>query len=167
MNNRGVTLIELMIVVAILGIAFNIKGFINIADDYKNQERRIIEQDKILRFHNNLKKLLKESKEFIKVSNKKLETDKLKLMISNNNNKIFLNGKVYNFNNFRMLNFRRSDDCVICDVFNGNQSFDLYLVSGKAEVSNSVLQQDNSEESYEQNENVEVDSVYEVEIENE
>ena len=165
MNNRGVTLIELMIVIAILGIAFNIKGFINIANNYKEQERSIIEQDKILRFHKNLKKLLKESKEFIKITNKKLETDKLKLMISNNNEKIYLNGKVYNFKSFRMQNFRKSDNCVICDVINGNLSFYLYLLPGKAEVSNTALQQDNSVENNEENESVDENYVYEVEVE--
>ncbi|MBQ2591837.1 MAG: type II secretion system protein [Candidatus Riflebacteria bacterium] len=165
MNNRGVTLIELMIVIAILGIAFNIKGFINIANNYKDQEKSIIEQEKILRFHKNLKNLLKDSKEFIKVTNKKLETDKFKLMISNNNDKIYLNGKVYNFKSFVMQNFRKSDDCVICDVLNGNQSFYLYLLPGKAEVSKTALKPDNSVENNEENENVDGNYVYEVEVE--
>ena len=79
--------------------------------------------------------------------------------------KIFLNGKVYAFNNFKMLNLKRAGDSVICDVLNGNQSFYLYLLPGKAEVSNTALQQDNSVENNEENESVDENYVYEVEVE--
>ena len=165
MKNRGITLIELMIVVAVLGIIFNIRGINTFVKEYKAQQTRIVEQQKVLFFYKHLRKLLKESKELKIVTPKKLETDKFKLMISNNNEKIFLNGKVYAFNNFKMLNLKRAGDSVICDVLNGNQSFYLYLLPGKAEVSNTALQQDNSVENNEENESVDENYVYEVEVE--
>ena len=132
MNNKGITLIELMIVIAILGILFNINGFIRIRKEYDEQERRINEQHSVLMFHKALKKLLRESKTFINVSNKKLITDKLKLMISKSYNIIYLNGKYYEFRNFRFSNFVREKDAVKCDVRNGNNFFNIFLVCGKS-----------------------------------
>ena len=159
MKNRGVTLIELMIVIAILGIVFNMKGLNTIVKDYKVQEKRIQEQEMILKFQKKFNKLLKESKSFVKVTNKQIVTDKLKLMTSNTNDKIFLNGKVYEFNNFKLLNFKRTDDIVKCDVINGNHSFYLYLVPGKADNFQPKVTEENSSELDEhyENESVEVE----------
>ena len=165
MNNRGITLIELMIVIAILGIAFNFRGIYTIVKDYKVQEKRILEQENILRFQKHLKKLLKESKSFTKVTYKQIVADNFKLMISNNNDKIFLNGKVYQFDNFKLLNFERIDKIAKCEVINGNLSFNMFLVPGKFEVSKSELLENNTQEFSDQNENVV--SEVEVEVENE
>lgn len=165
MNNRGITLIELMIVVAILGIAFNFKGIYTITRDYKAQEKRIEEQEKILRFQKILRKLLKESKSFTKVTYKQVVADNFKLMTSNNNDKIFLNGKVYQFDNFKLVNFERIDEIVKCDVINGNFSFNMFLVPGKIESPISELFKNTTFEVVEQEADVPSDADAEEEAE--
>lgn len=159
MKNRGFTLIELMILIAVFSIMLNVKGLYTFYKDYKNQEKRILEQAKILRFQKNFNKLLKESKSFVKVTSKQIVTDKLKLMTSNNNDKIYLNGKVYEFSSFKLLNFKRTEDIVKCDVLNGNHSFFIYLVPGKADNSQPKVIEENSSDldAHSENESVEVE----------
>ena len=163
MNNRGITLIELMIVIAILGIAFNFKGIYTVTNDYKEQNKRIEEQERVIRFQKNLRKLLKECKSFTSVTNKRIVADNFKLMISNNNEKIFLNGKVYQFDNFKLFNFKRIDEIVKCNVINGKLSFNMFLVPGKCEASKSELPEKVTMEFFEQND----DEVSDVEVEDE
>lgn len=133
MNKRGLTLIELMIVIAILGIVGSIKYFYTIKTHYDFHEEMVFEQEKVIKFYKTLKKLLAETKEFKTVKPNLLIADNFRLSISNDRTKIKLNERLYDFRSFKMLNFRRDEKIVICDVKNGKSDFfTIYLIAGNS-----------------------------------
>ena len=133
MNNRGFTLIELMIVIAILGIVGSIKYFYTIKTQYNFQEEMVFEQEKVIKFYKSLKKLLAETKEFKTVKPNLLIADNFRLSLSNDRTKIKLNERLYDFRSFKMFNFRRDEKNVVCDIKNGKtNAFSIYLIAGNS-----------------------------------
>ena len=132
MNNRGFTLIELMIVIAIMGIISNIKYFYTIKKQYDIQEEMVFEQERVIKFYKALKKLLSETKEFKTVKPNSVIADNFSLLLSNDRTKIKLNGRLYTFKSFKIFDFKRDDKNVICNFKNGkNTPFSIYLIAGK------------------------------------
>lgn len=132
MNKKAYTLIELMIVIAILGIILPFSGFKNIIKEYDYQNNVALEQKKVFFFQKALRKYLKEAKTFNKVNSRKIVTDNFYLEVSKDRTQVNLNGKITEFKKFRIENFRLDDNnSVICDIKNQNTSFKLYLVPGK------------------------------------
>ena len=147
MRNKGYTLIELMIVIACLGIILGVDGYYKILKQYSEQEKIILEQGQVLSFQKKLRKLLKESNTLGTITNRKLVTDKVNLSVSNKRNKVLLNGKLYEFDSFQIYNFRKINNCIKCDVKNGNQAFKLYLSVGKSLFNKSEEQIDDDKNS--------------------
>lgn len=132
MNKNGTTLIEMMIVVAVLGIIIPFMGFIRTFKLYEKQERLLIEQEKVFTFQKLFRKKLKESTCFNKVKDKLLVANNFKLMVSKSKTKVNLDGKIFSFNKFKIDNFRRYDENIVtCDIRNNNLSYQIFLVPGK------------------------------------
>lgn len=129
--NKGTTLIELMIVIAIMGIIFCFIPFKETFRQYNLQEQMLKEQAKVLQFKKMLFKLLKETKSFSKVNSRQIFTENFRLTVSKNKTKLSLNGKIFKFNKFEFYNFSKiNDSLVTCTIKNGNSAFDIYLIAG-------------------------------------
>ncbi len=144
MNSKGLTLIELMIVLAIFGIVIPFMGFKEISDQYKFQEEIMLDQSNVMLFKKKLNTLLKDTKKFINVRNRQIVADNFTLKVAKSSrSKLSLNGKVYKFKKFEFGSFYRIDNNVVsCNVKNHNFDFDLFLVAGKAEIKNSNSNED-------------------------
>lgn len=131
MKNKGVTLIELMIVIAIMGIVFSFNDFNETLKQYEIQQKNMQDQFKVLQFKKMFFKLLKETKSFSKVNSRQIFTDNFKLTVSNNKRKLSLNGKKFTFDKFEIYNFSKINDSLVsCTIKNWNSTYDIYLVAG-------------------------------------
>ena len=148
MNNKGLTLIELMLVLAIMGIIFPLTNYKDVLNRYDYQQNMIKEQDKVLRFHKKLNNLLKNSNSFNSVNSKKIEADNFYIRVSNNKKRIDLNGEIFEFRSFEFGNFKKENDVfVVCDIKNTNLTFKYYLTPNKKKDEQKY---ENSSESNEQ-----------------
>lgn len=131
MKNKGVTLIELMIVIAIMGIVLPFISFKETFKEYEIQQKTVQEQFKVLQFKKMFFKLLKGTKSFSKVNSRQIFTDNFRLTVSNNKSRLSLNGKKFTFDKFEIYNFSKiNDSLVTCTIKNGNSNYDIYLVAG-------------------------------------
>ena len=145
MKTKGMTLIELMIFIAILGIVFHMLGFNNyIRNQFQLQESVMLDQVKVVKFRKLLNQYLKETKSFKQVSRRQLIADNFYLKVTKFRNKLTLNGKIIKFEKFEIGNFNKIDDkLATINIKNGSNEYDLYLVAGDIELSNQIVDEPN------------------------
>ncbi len=142
-KNKGVTLIELMIFIAIFSIVLRMTGFNNyIWNQYKMQESVMLDQAKVVKFRKLLNLYLKDTKSFKQVSRRQLIADNFYLKVTKYRNKLTLNGKIFKFEKFEIGNFNKLDDkLATINIKNGNNEYDLYLVAGINESDNQIVEE--------------------------
>ncbi len=128
MKNKGFTLIELMIVIAILGIVFANSALTDIGKRFTKLEEKIIENETLLQFRCRMNRVVNNASSLIIVLNNKVEFDNgSKIRVDSRNNTVFVDGHYYRFRNFNIKGFEKvNDQAFLCKVRNSKNTFYLY-----------------------------------------
>lgn len=128
MKNKGVTLIEMMIVLAIMGIMFANSALTDIGKRYTQLEEKIIENETLLQFRCRMNRVVNNASNLIIVLNNKVDFDNgSKIRIDSRNNSVFVDGRNFRFKNFNVKGFEKvNDKTLLCKVRNSKNTFYLY-----------------------------------------
>lgn len=160
MNKKAYSLIELMIVLAIFGILFCIPAFQETFRQFNHQEEILQDQENVFLFTTHLRTLIKNSKYIDTAFDRQLIMDNLRLVVSKDKSRVFLNGKIWKFSRFTICDFERVDDqTAICNINNSGNKYCLYITPGKYGPVVDEVGQENSNAASESTANADVEEV--------
>lgn len=130
MKNKGMTLIELMIVVAVMGISFHMFEDRYYLELFKRQEMDLSDQERLFSFRNRVAALLKESRYAIKAVDRQVIFDNFRIVVSKDKSKLYLNKKLYEFKNIKIDSFEMvSQQAVKLKVKNNLNLYEIFWVA--------------------------------------
>lgn len=130
-NKKGMTLIEMMIAIAVLGVIFVNFAPHELAYFYQNSHCKLIESEIVFELRNRINRNLREASELKSAFDRKVVFDNFQIVVSSDNHSMRVGNRLYVFENFKLGNFEKvGENAVTCQLVNGGQTVTLFWRAG-------------------------------------